>query len=385
MKYNYLTLLLFLTVGMAHAAVGDIIEATRGAGASSIQLGDNASAPSVNNSDIAIGYKALADGSTVTGSSGTQYNNTSSIAIGNEAKSKAPGSVSLGTIAESGAQGTSVGYAALSGENGTASGAGATATGLGSTANGVNASALGARSSAVGLNSKATGNNASAIGADSNASGENSVALGKNAVATESNSVSVGNDTLKRKITNVADGVNGNDVVNKNQLDSVGQSANSYADNVGKSASSYADDVGKSANTYTDSASKNANAYTDNASKNANTYADNVGKSANTYTDNAINNIRSDFQKNINNRFNEQDKKIDRGLASTAALSGLFQPYGVGKFNFTAGVGGYRSESALAIGSGYRLDENVAIKAGVSTSTSNTSAVMYNTSVNFEW
>lgn len=220
------------------------------------------------------------------------------------------------------------------------------------TAHGVNSYAKGDRSSAIGLNTLASGDNSSAIGTGANASGNNSIALGANSKASEDNSVSVGNDALKRKVTNVADGVSGNDAVNKNQLDNMGKNSNTYADNVGKSA---------------------------------NTHADNVGKSANIYTDNAINNMRGDLQRNMDSRFNEQDKKIERGLASTAALSGLFQPYGVGKFNLTAGVGGYTSESALAIGSGYRFDESVAIKAGVSTSTSNTSAIMYNTSVNYEW
>ncbi|EMZ3832794.1 YadA-like family protein [Salmonella enterica] len=43
---------------------------------------------------------------------------------------------------------------------------------------------------------------------------------------------------------------------------------------------------------------------------------------------------------------------MNRGLASSAALSGLFQPYSVGKFNITAGVGGFRDESAIAVGTG---------------------------------
>ncbi|EDQ6557408.1 hypothetical protein S675_005786, partial [Salmonella enterica subsp. enterica] len=59
-------------------------------------------------------------------------------------------------------------------------------------------------------------------------------------------------------------------------------------------------------------------------------------------------------------------KKINRGLASSAALSGLFQPYSVGKFNITAGVGGFRDESAIAVGTGYRFNDNIAAKAGVS-------------------
>ncbi|WP_016609045.1 YadA C-terminal domain-containing protein, partial [Yersinia pestis] len=66
-----------------------------------------------------------------------------------------------------------------------------------------------------------------------------------------------------------------------------------------------------------------------------------------------------------------------------AALNSLFQPYGVGKVNFTAGVGGYRSSQALAIGSGYRVNESVAFKAGVAYAGS--SNVMYNASFNIEW
>ncbi|CAK8741364.1 hypothetical protein SODG_004777 [Sodalis praecaptivus] len=43
---------------------------------------------------------------------------------------------------------------------------------------------------------------------------------------------------------------------------------------------------------------------------------------------------------NLENQLSQTNKKIDRGLAASAALTGLFQPYGVGKINFTAGMGG---------------------------------------------
>jgi len=46
---------------------------------------------------------------------------------------------------------------------------------------------------------------------------ENSVALGQYSVASESNTISVGNDSLKRRITNVADGLNPYDAVNMRQ------------------------------------------------------------------------------------------------------------------------------------------------------------------------
>lgn len=100
------------------------------------------------------------------------------------------------------------------------------------------------------------------------------------------------------------------------------------------------------------------------------------------------NRVTNQFNNQINNldgRLSKLDKRLDRGLASSAALSGLFQPYNIDKFNLTVGVGGYRSESALAIGTGYRFNESVAAKGGVSTSMNDSSSLMYNASMNFEW
>ncbi|AFP84908.1 YadA C-terminal domain-containing protein [secondary endosymbiont of Ctenarytaina eucalypti] len=87
------------------------------------------------------------------------------------------------------------------------------------------------------------------------------------------------------------------------------------------------------------------------------------------------------------NRLEQQvsktNTKIDRGLAASAALAGLFQPYCVGKANVTAGLGGYRSSQALAVGSGYRMNENAAVKIGLAYSGGND--IMYNASFNLEW
>jgi len=47
---------------------------------------------------------------------------------------------------------------------------------------------------------------------------ENSVALGQYSVANEANTISVGNDNFKRRITNVADGINDYDAVNMRQF-----------------------------------------------------------------------------------------------------------------------------------------------------------------------
>ncbi|EJI0686148.1 YadA-like family protein, partial [Escherichia coli] len=64
-------------------------------------------------------------------------------------------------------------------------------------------------------------------------------------------------------------------------------------------------------------------------------------------------------------QINENHKEMKRAAAQSAALTGLFQPYSVGKFNATAAVGGYSDEQALAVGVGYRFNEQTAAKAGV--------------------
>ena len=73
---------------------------------------------------------------------------------------------------------------------------------------------------------------------------------------------------------------------------------------------------------------------------------------------------------------------MHRAMAQQATLSGLFQPYGVGKVNVTAGFGGYGSQGAVAIGAGYRINEKVATKAGVALNSGSSS---YNISVNYEF
>ena len=86
----------------------------------------------------------------------------------------------------------------------------------------------------------------------------------------------------------------------------------------------------------------------------------------------------------LDSRVNDLDKEVKNGLASQAALSGLFQPYNVGKVNMSAAVGGYKSKTALAVGTGYRFNENIAAKAGVSFS-ANGGGASYNAGINFEW
>ena len=102
-----------------------------------------------------------------------------------------------------------------------------------------------------------------------------------------------------------------------------------------------------------------------------------------------ISNLRTDVNAHtkrldhLDNRVNKLDKDLKRGLAAQAALTGLFQPYTVGKANFTAAVGGYKSQTAVAIGTGYRYNQNIATKAGVAFTQGG--GVTYNAGVNFEW
>ena len=98
--------------------------------------------------------------------------------------------------------------------------------------------------------------------------------------------------------------------------------------------------------------------------------------------DNSVVNAHTKRLDHLDNRVNKLDKDLKRGLAAQAALTGLFQPYTVGKANFTAAVGGYKSQTAVAVGTGYRYNQNIATKAGVAFTQG---GVTYNAGVNFEW
>ena len=79
---------------------------------------------------------------------------------------------------------------------------------------------LGKYSTSLGAFSEAY-NNSVSIGLASVATGENSVALGNFSEANERNTVSLGNDRIKRRITNLSEGINDFDAVNIRQLKAV--------------------------------------------------------------------------------------------------------------------------------------------------------------------
>ena len=238
-----------------------------------------------------------------------------------------------------------------------------------------------------------------AIGSSAKVKNKNSVSLGRNSTTDRDNSISVGTNNLKRQITFVADGLKDSDAATVNQVNKSAEaalkSANSYTDSSSKetlsSANIYTDNkvnksaeaTLKSANSYTDRSSKetlsSANIYTDSK---ISSYGNKLYQDLHQYTDEKADQLNNRINQ-VNKRIDKVNKRIDKGLASSAALTGLFQPYGVGKVNFTAGIGGYRSTQALAIGSGYRVNENTAIKAGMALSDSKN--IMYNASFNLEW
>ena len=84
-------------------------------------------------------------------------------------------------------------------------------------------------------------------------------------------------------------------------------------------------------------------------------------------------------------RIHNLDKREQRHMAQTAALAGLFQPYSIGRLNVTAAMGQYRSNTALAVGAGYRFDNNLAVKAGFSMNTKTMEDAAYNVGVNYEF
>ena len=105
----------------------------------------------------------------------------------------------------------------------------ATVDGRNSTAVGSSAQVQGDNSSAFGSQAKVVANKAVAVGQGTRVLAENSIALGQGSVVDrgEINTVSVGNATTKRRVTNVADGINAHDAVNVKQLNEVKSSVDS--------------------------------------------------------------------------------------------------------------------------------------------------------------
>ena len=158
---------------------------------------------------IALGNNATADG-------------WSAVAIGSNAEAKGSNSVAIGVDSASGALSTAVGAGSTAeGPQATALGQYSNALGKGAVSLGANSEAVGEGAVSIGFNNSAevAGSVAIGNGAHVYKGGTNSVALGQWSTTSDDKVVSVGNDWLKRRITNVAAGTAVTDAVNKGQLD----------------------------------------------------------------------------------------------------------------------------------------------------------------------
>ena len=182
------------------------------------------------NSDALDAYEAAG---IVAGNKVGQY--SKAIALGNNATAGGWSAVAIGSNAEAeDSNSVAIGVDSASGALSTAVGAGSKADGTQATALGQNSKALGQGTVSLGANTKADGEGAVSIGFNNSAeaagsvaigngahvyeSGTNSVALGQWSTTSDEKVVSVGNDWLKRRITNVADGIDPTDAVNVQQL-----------------------------------------------------------------------------------------------------------------------------------------------------------------------
>ncbi|ECI0113847.1 hypothetical protein AIB85_20555 [Salmonella enterica subsp. enterica serovar Give] len=213
-------------------------------------------------------------------------------------------------------------------KNAFAIGQDATATGEISTATGQNAQATGNGSTATGQAAIATGPGSTATGQNAQAKGKNSVALGANSVADKDNQVSIGQKItdattgavsyITRTLSNLTDGTDAHDAVNKGQLDTAQTAANKHTDDeIGKldtKAQGYAttaqtaankhtdDEIGKldtKAQGYATTAQSAAEKYTDDATLQAN---QKVLQKANTYTDNTAKDVLKSANDNTERR-----------------------------------------------------------------------------------
>ncbi|EAW0864699.1 hypothetical protein A8N29_23590 [Salmonella enterica] len=245
--------------------------------------------------------------------------------------------------------------ATATGEISTATGQNAQATGNGSTATGQAAIATGPGSTATGQNAQATGNGSTATGQSAQAKGKNSVALGANSVADKDNQVSIGQKItdattgavsyITRTLSNLTDGTDAHDAVNKGQLDTAKSyaisTANQYTDSsitglkldeklstADSNAQKYATSAQTAANKHTDdeigkldtkaqgyatSAQTAANKHTDDEIGKLDTkaqgYATSAQTAANKYTDDTVSKVNEKALKEANTYTDDTAKK----------------------------------------------------------------------------
>ncbi|HDW3969098.1 TPA: YadA-like family protein [Escherichia coli] len=282
------------------------------------------------------------------------------------------------------------------GQNSTAVGEGsysrldnATAVGAYSQAYKKNSSAFGVASKAHGQNSVAVGYgsnvdlnaaNGVAVGAGASATHKNSVALGTQSVTTRDNEVYIGYKNSQgygtRVLGGLSDGKYDTDAATVGQLNR--NITKVYEDVEGAFTAA---DIKSRA--YTDQKTSEVNEVVTEVDRRVTGNTQAVQKNSRAIASNTRtlqqHSARLDSQ---HRQIRENHEEMKRAAAQSAALAGLFQPYSVGKFNATAAVGGYSDQQALAVGVGYRFNEQTAAKAGAAFSDGDAS---WNVGVNFEF
>ena len=323
--------------------------------------------------------------------------------VGNGAKATEKASTAVGS------------WAAADGKQSTALGVGAYAYADASTAAGTAAYVDGSAiyGTAIGNYAKVDKNATEgvALGAKAISAHKNSVALGANSRTTRDNEVYIGYEEASgkayktRTLGGLTDGTRPSDAATVRQVDRVKDSVEQLAQDTNTRLVVEA----KKSREYTDSRTTvgvNPDGKLTRAEGATKTIAVNDGLVAlsgrTDRIDYAVGSVDRRVTKNTqaiqsntrqlqehNARLNSQQRQIrenheemKRAAAQSAALAGLFQPYSVGKFNATAALGGYSDKQAVAVGVGYRFNEQTAAKAGIAASDGD---VSYNMGVNFEF
>ena len=325
------------------------------------------------------------------------------VAVGNGARATEKASTAVGS------------WAAADGKQSTALGVGAYAYADASTAAGTAAYVDGSAiyGTAIGNYAKVDKNATEgvALGAKAISAHKNSVALGANSRTTRDNEVYIGYEEASgkayktRTLGGLTDGTRPSDAATVRQVDRVKDSVEQLAQDTNTRLVVEA----KKSREYTDSRTTvgvNPDGKLTRAEGATKTIAVNDGLVAlsgrTDRIDAAVGSVDRRVTKNTqaiqsntrqlqehNARLNSQQRQIrenheemKRAAAQSAALAGLFQPYSVGKFNATAALGGYSDKQAVAVGVGYRFNEQTAAKAGIAASDGD---VSYNMGVNFEF
>ena len=421
-------------------SVGFVIEGDNNTVSSSNSVTFGNYISSFGGANVAIGYRSKAgsqenpkgpnnaNGATAVGT-GSQATNYRATALGDYTIASGTDSLGLGTTAEAtGNRSISAGLSSkASGVNAIAIGDKAVSSSNDSVAIGEQASAVNSQAIAIGSHSSVSGSYSVAIGLRANAKDDWSVALGNSsetakAVSTKNmtvggkmyltaggvakGTVSIGNDNIKRTITNVAAGRvldTSTDAVNGSQLYATNQSVDENAKNIAANAKNIAQGMNFAADTgspynaqlgdkiYIKGDGKNLSTSIDKGTitvhmsdtpvfttVTADTVAGNTIKAGDTVTiskegadfggtkithlkDGEISPTSTDAVNGSQlygtevriNQLGGRINKVGAGAAALAALHPLdFDPND--KWNFAAGFGNYRNANSTAIGAFYR-------------------------------